>query len=130
MNIFKSIWNWITFPQYVLGTCHFCKVEDFVIDLQDGDYVCQSCWDHPIRQKEDYVDNLRKSISGVNDLMRGQKEAFGVEREPVEVVLDAGHDRSTQVSPSVWRWNDPTRVRRDLEDEWVKLYQKANDQVK
>ena len=53
-----------------------------------------------------------------------QKEAFGVERD--EVVLDAGHDRPLRVSPSVWRWNDPTRVRRDLEDEWVKLYQKAN----
>ena len=55
-----------------------------------------------------------------------QKEAFGVEREPVEVVLDAGHDRPLQVSPSVDHpW--PYEHWEVLEDEWVKLYQKAND---
>lgn len=46
IGFFKSFYKWLTFPQMTHGACAFCEYKGMVIDLDDGDLICNRCWEY------------------------------------------------------------------------------------
>lgn len=43
----RAFWRWLTWSSYIVeGKCALCPYQGYVLDLENGDYVCAKCWNN------------------------------------------------------------------------------------